>query len=133
MVKVALLISALISAATAPTVAAASSPVAGVCGEVAPQYQSQLPFTAAVVQLAKDWVETINSADDAAYLGFVEARGPVWGESPDQALAMRDFLRGMKVCGVKSAKADAVELWTFDPGLDSFGFWLFKPGASSAD
>ncbi len=46
---------------------------------------------------------------------------------------MRDFLRGMKLCGVKSAKADAVELWVFDPNLDTYGIWRFKPGSSEAD
>jgi CubicO group peptidase (beta-lactamase class C family) len=39
----------------------------------------------------------------------------------------------MELCGVKSAKADAVELWVFDPNLDSYGVWRFKPGATAAD
>ena len=50
----------------------------GVCGRAAPAEGSQLPSTAAVVRLVKDWVTTINSADDAAYLRFVESAGLCW-------------------------------------------------------
>ena len=71
-----------------------------------------------MVRLVKDWVTTINSADDAAYLRFVGERGPVLGDGMEPLL-FRDFLRGMELAGVKSAKADAVELWVFDPNLDS--------------
>jgi D-alanyl-D-alanine carboxypeptidase len=113
---------------------AASSPAAGACGEVAPAEGSQLPSTAAVVRLAKDWVKAINSADDPAYLRFVEERGPVQlGDDRKSWLAFRDFLRGMEYCGVKSAGAGAVELWVFDPNLDSYGIWRFEPGATEAD
>ena len=94
---------------------------------------SQRPSTVAVVRLVDEWVETINSADDATYLRFVEARGPRMDQGPKSWLAMRDFLRGMKVCGVKSAKADAVELWVFDPNLDTYGTWLFKPASTALD
>jgi CubicO group peptidase (beta-lactamase class C family) len=132
MIKVALLTSALIWLSIAPA-AVASSPAAGVCGEVAPADGSQLPSAAAVVRLAQDWVRTINSADDAAYLRFLEERGPVLSGGPEWWVALRDFLRGMTLCGVKSATADAVELWVFDPNLDSYGIWRFKPGATEAD
>jgi CubicO group peptidase (beta-lactamase class C family) len=94
---------------------------------------SQLPSTAAVVRLTRDWVDKINSADDAAYVRFVQERGPVLLDGPERWLALRDFLRGMKLCGVKSAKADAVELWVFDPNMDSYGVWRFKPGATEGD
>jgi CubicO group peptidase (beta-lactamase class C family) len=63
----------------------------------------------------------------------VEERGPVLGNGPEWWLAMRDFLRGMQLCGVRSASADAVELWVFDPNLDSYGIWRFRPGAAEAD
>ena len=129
--KVALLASALIWASIG-TPEAASSLAAGVCGKAAPADGSQPPSTAAVVRLAKDWVATINSADDAAYLRFVETRGPALGDGVEP-LPFRDFLRGMELCGVKSAKADAVEMWVFDPNLDSYGIWRFKPGSTDAD
>src|SRR5215212_8095841 len=93
----------------------------------APIEGSQLPSTAAVLRLATDWVDRINSADDAAFVRFVEERGPVLRDGPERWLELRDFLRGMKLCGVKSAKADAVELWAFDPNFDSYGIWRFKP------
>jgi D-alanyl-D-alanine carboxypeptidase len=131
--KVARLAGALIFASIATAAAAASSPAADVCGKAAPADGSQLPSTAAVVRLAKDWVDTINSADDAAYVRFVEERGPVLLDGPERWLELRDFLRGMTVCGVKSAEADAVELWVFDPNFDSYGIWRFKPGATGAD
>ena len=130
--KVTRFMSALIGASMA-TAAAASPPAAEVCGEVTPADGSQLPSTAAVVRLVTDWVDTINSADDAAYVRFVKERGPVLLDGPERWLELRDFLRGMKLCGVKSAKADAVELWVFDPSMDSYGFWRFKPGATEAD
>lgn len=132
MIKIALLSSALIWASIA-TAAAASLPAAGVCGEVAPADGSQLPSTAAVVRLAKDWVHSINSADDSAYLRFLEERGPVLPEGEGWRLPFRDFLRGMELCGVKSAQPDAVEMWVFDPNMDSYGTWRFKPGATAAD
>src|SRR3954467_10453440 len=125
--KVARLAAALISA-TIATAAAASSPPADVCGEMTPTAGSQGPSTAAVVRLAKDWVDKINAPDDAAYVRFVEERGPVLLDGPERWLALRDFLRGMNLCGVKSAKADAVELWVFDSNWDSYGIWRFKPG-----
>ncbi|HEU0098387.1 MAG TPA: serine hydrolase domain-containing protein [Allosphingosinicella sp.] len=130
--KVARLTSALIWASIA-TAAAASPPAADVCGEVTATEGSQLPLTAAVVRLTKDWVDRINSADDAAFVRFVQERGPVLLDGPERWLELRDFLRGMKPCGVKSAKADAVELWVFDPNMDSYGIWRFKPGATAAD
>jgi CubicO group peptidase (beta-lactamase class C family) len=131
MIKVVLLTSTLIWASVANS-AAISSLSAGVCGEVARTDGSQLPSTAAVMRLARDWVATINLADDAAYLRFVEERGPVLGDGMEP-LVFRDFLRGMEVCGIKSAKADAVEMWVFDPNLESYGIWRFKPGATATD
>ena len=130
--KVARLASALISASIA-TAAAASSPPAEICGTAAPTQASQSAQAAAVMGLVKDWVDTINTADDAAFVRFVEERGPVLLGGPEQWLQLRNFLRGMKLCGVKSAEAGMVELWVFDPNFDSYGFWRFKPGATAAD
>ena len=136
--KVARLTSALLLASIAT--AAAAAPAADVCGTAAPAEAAQGPSAAAVERLAEDWVETINSADDAAYVRFVEERGPVlrdgpkgWPEGREGWLALRDFLLGMTLCGVKSAAADAVEMWVFDPNFDSYGVWRFKPGATAAD
>lgn len=130
--KVARLTSALLFASIA-TAAAASPPADDACAGVTLTASSQQPSTPAVARLVKDWVAAINSADDAAYLGFVKERGPVLPDGPEQWLPFRDFLRGMQVCGVKSATADAVEMWVFDPNFDSWGSWRFKPGATTAD
>jgi CubicO group peptidase (beta-lactamase class C family) len=111
---------------------AASSPSAGMCPQAAGG--SDLPPTAAaVVRLATDWVRAINSADDAAYLRFVDERGPMLRDDRKSWLVFREFLRGMEICGVKSAAAGAVDLWVFDPNLDSYGIWRFEPGAAGAD
>jgi CubicO group peptidase (beta-lactamase class C family) len=126
------LTSALIWASIA-SAAAASPPAADICGTATPVEGPQRPSAAAVLQLAKDWVEKINSPDDAAYVRFVKERGPVLLDGPERWLMLRDFLRGMKLCGVKSATADSVELWVFDPDFDSYGTWQFKPGATGAD
>ena len=130
MIKATLLAWAIVCA-SATTATAASSPASGVCGEAARTDGSQLPSTAAVLQLANDWVAAINSADDAAFLRFVEERGPVMGEGMEP-LAFRDFLRGMQLCGVKSATAEVVEMWVFDPNMDAYGIWRFKPGSTEA-
>jgi CubicO group peptidase (beta-lactamase class C family) len=111
---------------------ATAAPAAGVC-QKARQTDGLPSPSAAVARLANEWVDTINSADDAAYLRFVEERGPVQLGSREKWLEMRNFLRGMELCGVKSAKADAVELWVFDPTLESYGIWWFKTGASAAE
>ena len=130
--RIAHLTAALLGASMATAGAAASQPAAEVCGEAAPTEESQLPSTAAVVRLVTDWVDRINSADDAAFVRFVQERGPVLLDGPERWLQLRDFLRGMTLCGVKSATADAVELWVFDPNFDSYGFWRFKPAATAA-
>lgn len=112
---------------------ASAAPAAGVCGEAKPAAGLLQPSGAAVARLADDWVAAINSADDAAYVRFVEERGPVQPGKAERWLDFREFLRGMELCGVKSATADTVELWVFDPTMDSFGIWRFKPGATAAD
>ncbi len=84
------------------------------------------------MRLVSDWTGAINSADDDAYLRFLKERGPVMPNGMEP-LPMRDFLRGMEPCGVKSASADAVQLWVFDPNMDSWGTWKFKPGATAAE
>ena len=131
--RFALLTSALIWASSTTGAATASTPGTGVCGTVTPADGSQQPATAATVRLAQEWVDKINSADDAAYLRFMDERGPAQGEDPNSRLMMRDFLRGMQLCGVKSAAADAVEMWVFDPNLETYGVWRFKPGATQTD
>lgn len=132
MTRIALLSSALVWVSIAAG-ATAPARAAGMCGGVTPAESSQRPSAAAVTGLAKDWVATVNSAaDDAAYLRFVEERGPLLGEGMDP-LAFRDFLRGMEVCGVKSVEADAVEMWVFDPNMDTYGVWRFKTGPAEGD
>jgi D-alanyl-D-alanine carboxypeptidase len=123
----------LASVAAGAATAAPPPPAAGVCGTAVPAEGSQAPAAAAVLRLAKDWVQAINTADDAAFVAFVKARGPVLLDGPERWLQLRDNLRGIQLCGLKSAAADKVELWSFDPGYDSFAIMGFKPAAAEAD
>jgi hypothetical protein len=106
---------------------------AGVCGKATFTELAQQPATTTVVRLAADWVDVINSADDAAYVRFVTERGPVLRDGPERWLELRSNLRGIQLCGVKSAQPDRVEVWAFEPSLDSYSLMQFKPGAKPAD
>ena len=129
--KVGRLAAALICASIAS--AAAASPSADICGKATLADGSASPATAAVVRSAKEWFDRINSADDAAYIRFLEERGPLLPDPPERWLDLRDFLRGFTLCGVKSADAEGVELWMFDPNFDTYAFMRLKPGATEAD
>jgi CubicO group peptidase (beta-lactamase class C family) len=85
------------------------------------------------VRLAKDWVNVINTADDATYVRFVKDRGPVLLDGPERWLELRDNLRGVQLCGVKFADAGNVQLWSYDPNWDSYGVMHLKLGATPAD
>lgn len=110
-----------------------SSSESTVCGQVPPVEGSQLPSTAAAVRLAGDWINVINTADDAAYVRFVKDRGPVLLDGPERWLELRDNLRAIQLCGVKSADAGSVQLWIYDPNWDSYGIMHLKQGATPAD
>lgn len=125
--------SALICAAIVTPAGAASPATADVCGVMTPADGMQLPSTAAVVQSAVDWADKINSADDAVFVRFMEERGPIQRGGVERWLESRDILRGIRLCGVKSAEANGVELLAFIPNLDAYGILRFKPGATEAD
>lgn len=117
----------------APAPAAASSTALAVCGQAQPTGGAQLPSTMAALQLAGDWMDVINTADDATYVRFVQERGPVLRDGPERWLELRDQLRGLQLCGLKSADPGYVELWAFDANWDSWGIMRLKPGATPAD
>lgn len=110
-----------------------SSSVSAVCGQVPPVEGTQLPSTETAMRLARDWIDVINTADDAAYVRFVKDRGPVLRDGPERWLELRDNLRGIQLCGVKSADAGSVQLWNYDPNWDSYGIMHLKLGATPAD
>lgn len=120
-------------ALSAAAPAAASSPVSGVCEPASPGAGPQLPSTASVVRLAKDWLDAINTSDDAAFTRFVRDRGPVLLGGPEQWLELRSKLRGVRLCGVKSVGSDSVDLWMFDQTWDSYAVAQFKLGATATD
>lgn len=122
----------LLSLSTAMPAAAHSSASPG-CEQALPTDGSQLPSTIAAVRLVRDWFDVINTADEAAYLRFIKDRGPALFYDQEHWLELRDNLRGIQLCGVKSADAESVHLWTFDPNWDSYGIAQFKLGATAAD
>jgi D-alanyl-D-alanine carboxypeptidase len=103
------------------------------CAKAPPTDGSQLPSTISAVRLAQDWLHAINTADDAAYLRFVEDRGPLLLGGRERWLELRSNLRGLQLCGIKSADPGSVDLWMFDPNFDSYAVAQFKLGATAAD
>jgi len=103
------------------------------CEQARPTDGSHSPSTMSAVRLAQDWIRAIDTADEAAYVRFVEERGPVQPGGPEQWLDLRSSLRGVQLCGVKSADAAGVHLWMFDPNWDSYVIAQFEFGATAAD
>ena len=100
------------------TVPAADKAPRSMCGNAGTTSVSQSAAVTAVERLANDWVNMVNTADDATYVRFVQDRGPVLRGGPDQWLELRNEMRGLELCGVKSADEDTVELWAFDVTWD---------------
>jgi hypothetical protein len=100
------------------------SPVA--CARVQPAAGTQSPFTLATTQLVDAWLDAVRNADDEAYIRFVKDRGPLLYSSPDHWLDLRNLLRSLDYCGLKSAAADNVDYWMFDPNFDSYAVLQFK-------
>src|SRR4051812_10713348 len=69
------------------------------CDRARPADGSQSPSTASAVRLVQEWLHAINTADDAAYVRFLQDRGPVLPFDPKQWLDFRNQLRGVQYCG----------------------------------
>lgn len=102
------------------------------CTPAQPPAGGQSPAVASAVSLVRDWLDAMDKADDAAFVRFVQDRGPTLPGGPDDWLRMRTALRGMRFCGVKSADADTVAMWVFDPNFDSFAIADFKLPAGAS-
>lgn len=72
------------------------------------------------VRLFQQWLDEMQTADDATYVEFMKEHvtGPPGG--PEQWLDFRRIARGTRLYKVKSATADGAELWLYDPNLDSY-------------
>lgn len=119
-----------------PTTSFAATSVSALmsrCSQSTPAEGKPSPKTAAVVRLAKDWSDAIEHSDDAAFVRFIQERGPILRDGAESWLQLRDNLRGIRFCGVKAADADGVSLWAFDPSFDSYAVARFKPGTTAAD
>jgi CubicO group peptidase (beta-lactamase class C family) len=113
--------------------AATSVPKMLACGPSTAATETRSSDAEAVMRLAKDWIDTIRTADDDTYVRFVQERGPVLRDGPERWLELRDNLRGIQLCGVKSVDADGVLLWAFEPNFDSYALARFKPGKTTTD
>jgi hypothetical protein len=80
------------------------------CEQVQPE-AGRSPSVTSAVTLVKDWLDAVEKADDAAFIRFVQERGPVLRGGPDEWLRLRGMLRGVRLCGVNSAEADNAALW----------------------
>ena len=110
-----------------------SPPPEPIACEQAHSESGQAPSVTSAVGLVRDWIDAMDKADDAAFTRFVQDRGPVLQGGPDEWLRLRGMLRGVKFCGVKSADANSVAMWIFDPNFDSFAVADFKlPTSTSA-
>jgi D-alanyl-D-alanine carboxypeptidase len=105
---------------TTPSMCARPHPIAG----------QQLPSIIATTQFVRAWLDAIESADDPTFMRFVRERGPVLRAGPERWLDLRDMMRGLQLCGLKSATAEAVDFWVFDPNYDSFAVAQFTLPAS---
>ncbi|SFK04844.1 CubicO group peptidase, beta-lactamase class C family [Sphingomonas sp. NFR04] len=122
----------LLVALSAGIPAAAQTPVAPDC----PAAAASTPFTpaaAAVMKLATDWFEVMNTGDEPAFLQFVKERGPALLYTPSDWLELRQNLRGMHVCGLESADAKQVNLWVHDPSFDGYAVAQFGLGATPGE
>jgi D-alanyl-D-alanine carboxypeptidase len=103
------------------------------CGHTQPTAEERLPSTISTMRLVEAWLATAKTGDDAAFIRFVKERGPVLLGEPERWLDLRNLLRDVDYCGLKSADADGVAFWMFDPNFDSFGVAQFKLPATAAD
>jgi len=109
-----------------------SPPLAPAICEQIQSAGGQAPSVTSAMGLVRDWADAMDKADDAAFVRFVQDRGPVLPGSPDDWLRLRGAVRGVKFCGVKSADANSVAMWMFDPNFDSFAVADFKLPANAS-
>lgn len=74
----------------------------------------------AAVRLVREWLHEMETADDAAYTQFIREHVTGFPGDPDQWLEFRHRARGTRLYSVRSATPDGVDLWLFDPNMDSF-------------
>jgi len=73
------------------------------------------------VRLVQEWLHEMQTADDAAYIEFVQQHVTGLPGDPDRWLQFRHRARGLRLYGVKSTTADgAFELWLFDPNIEEY-------------
>ena len=72
------------------------------------------------VRLFQEWLDHMQTSDDATYVKFIQEHVAGFPGGPDQWLDFRHRARGTRLYKVKSTSADGAELWLFDPYADSF-------------
>lgn len=122
------MLSIALAALAAQAVPAPVSRALGTCDRPRPTVSDLRPSTIAAVHLVQSWLAVMKRSDDVTFIRFVQDHGPILDDGPDQWLAVRNLLRGLQFCGIKSADARSMELWMLDPNNnpDSFAIARFK-------
>jgi CubicO group peptidase (beta-lactamase class C family) len=72
------------------------------------------------VGLVGDWLDAMQTADDAAFVQFMQEHAPGIPGTPEQWLLGKRQLRGLRLHSVISTTPGGAELWLFDPHIDSY-------------
>ena len=94
--------------------------VAQSAGQTANQEGADTAIQNPVVRLVRAWLHAMQTADDAAYVRFMQQHYPDAPGGQDGWLEFRHQHRGMQFYSVRSTKADGAELWLFDPNFDTY-------------
>lgn len=127
------MLSIALAAALAQADAKPAPPISAMCEQAQPATGGQSASVTSTANLVRDWLDAVGNADDAAFVRFVQDRGPVLRGGPDDWLRLRGMLRGVRPCGIQSANKDTAGLWVFVPQMESFGIAEFKLPAAPAD
>ena len=96
------------------------SAVAQPAGQTAKQESADTAMQNPVVRLVRAWLHAMQTADDAAYVRFMQQHYPDAPGGQDGWLEFRHQHRGMQFHSVRSTTAQGAELWLFDPNFDSY-------------
>lgn len=94
--------------------------IAQPAGQAATRESADAAMQNPAVRLFQEWLDEMQTADDATYTKFVQEHVGMPG-GPEQWLDFRHRAQGTRLYKVKSATADGAELWFFDPNMDMFG------------
>jgi CubicO group peptidase (beta-lactamase class C family) len=110
----------LFSFALAALIGVSVSAVAQPAGQAATQESTDTAMQNPVVRLVRAWLHAMQTADDAAYVRFMQQHYPDAPGGQDGWLEFRHQHRGMQFYSVRSTTAGGAELWLYDPNFDTY-------------